>query len=65
MYVEDSAMIQNLIQQQNNNGVELVLPQVYNNIYNLSGQGIRGALFKIQNMTGQADARLYKLYSIF
>jgi len=64
MYVEDSAMIQNLIQQQNNNGVELVLPQVYNNIYNLSGQGIRGALFKIQNMTGQADARLYKLYSI-
>lgn len=64
MYVEDSAMIQNLIQQQNNNGVELVLPQVYNNIYNLSGTGLRGALFKIQNMTGQADARLYKIYSI-
>jgi hypothetical protein len=64
MYVEDSAMIQNLIQQQNNNGVEIVLPQVYSNIYNLSGQGQRGALFKIQNMTGQAEARLYKLYSI-
>jgi len=64
MYVEDSAMIQNLIQQQNNNGVELVLPQVFNNIYNLTGQGTKGALFKIQNMTGQGDARLYKLYSI-
>lgn len=64
MYVEDSAMIQNLIQQQNNNGVELVLPQVFNNIYNLTGQGTKGALFKIQNMTGQGDARLYKLYSM-
>jgi hypothetical protein len=63
MYVEDSAMIQNLIQQQNNNGVEIVLPQVFNNIYNISGQGTKGALFKIQNMTGQTDARLYKLYS--
>lgn len=64
MYVEDNPEILKLTQQQNQQGTELVIPQVFNNIYNISGKGTRGAIFKIQNMTGQNDARLYKCYSM-
>lgn len=63
-YSENDPLIIEQLKKQNDNGVSYVMPDVVVNQLSISGAGTKGLQTKYSNMTGNADSRLYKCYSL-
>lgn len=63
-YTENDPLIIEQLIRQSQGGVSYVMPDIISNQISVSGAGVKGLQSKFTNMTGNADSRLYKCYSI-
>jgi hypothetical protein len=63
-YTENDPLIIEQVKRQSLNGASYVMPDIVSNQISVSGAGVKGLQSKFTNMTGNADSRLYKCYSI-
>ena len=63
-YTENDPLIIDQVKKQSMNGASYVMPDIVSNQISVSGAGVKGLQSKFTNMTGNADSRLYKCYSI-
>lgn len=63
-YTENDPLIIDQVKRQSQSGASYVMPDIVSNQISVSGAGIKGLQSKFTNMTGNADSRLYKCYSI-
>lgn len=64
VYTENDPLIIEQVKNQSRQGVSYVMPDIVSNVYTLNGNGTKGIQFKISNLTGNTDSRLYKAYSL-
>lgn len=63
-YTENDPLIIEQVKRQSQAGTSYVMPDIVSNQISVSGAGTKGLQSKFTNMTGNADSRLYKCYSI-